>query len=117
MGRYERSGIGIAVRGYYEEDYLQFDDPLDVEDRYLSATGMVERAVGHEIPRERILTAFRYPDEPFWRDTTVNAYRKESGRRYPPVYRIKVVVEVEVLPDDECEAYWERRREKRNATA
>lgn len=42
-------------------------------------------------------------------------YTEASGRKFPRVYRMRVVFEAEELSEDEAAAYWEARRAERRA--
>ena len=109
MGICEREGVCLAVSGY-EEDYLDFAEPG-------SACGiaeLVEQAAGMESPRWDVLTAFELvQSSTAGRDTwstTVADYQAETGRKWPPVYRVKIRVEAEALSDEETEVFWLKRQ-------
>jgi len=39
-----------------------------------------------------------------------NQYQRETGRKYPPVYFVRIQATATQLSDDECEEYWTKRR-------
>jgi hypothetical protein len=110
--RREIEGIGVPV-GNEEGDCIVFDDynlPNTITS-LLEAAGAecvhshLEHAlncIGHKDYDEVLAGRSNKKD--------VEAYRAESGRQYPKVYRIKIIAELEELPDDECEAFWVRNR-------
>lgn len=57
-------------------------------------------------------------DEPYEREmyeranAEVDAYRNSTGRKWPPVYRVKIVTEAEEVSAEETEKYWLERIEK-----
>lgn len=103
-------GTGVVI--WNEEcDYLSLDD-INTP----STLGRIFEAAGSENVHSHLEHALlgidgKHYDEKFAGRSNkddVEAYRAESGRQYPQVYRIKVSVELEELPDDECEAFWVR---------
>ncbi len=106
MGVFSKEGKCLAVHGH-EEDYLDFDDDL------VGASDMVVSASGVASPNSSVLAAMDCERSP-WSDrywvSATQRYREESGRRYPPVYRVRIRVEAEELPEAEAEAYWTQRQ-------
>lgn len=47
-----------------------------------------------------------------WRRQQIDEYRRKSGRRYPPVYRVCICVEAEVLSEEETAAHWRAVQER-----
>lgn len=105
MGVYEKEGICEAVTDY-EENYLEFED----ENWPLCIAETVGVAAGVPAPRNNPYRYFWFPTLPIY-DGAIEKYRQESGRQYPPVYRIKLRIEAEALSDEETEAYWKQRAE------
>jgi hypothetical protein len=103
MGVYRKSGIAAAFRGY-DEDYLKFDGS---DDDVVGMTETVEAAAGLKSPDWSTMTAFENRDSPRWK-SYIEAYRKTTGRQWPPVYRVTIQIEAEALPEDEVEQYWLR---------
>ncbi len=101
MGVYQKSGIAAAFRGY-DEDYLKFDGN---EDDVVGMTETIEAAAGVKSPDWSTMTAFEHRESPRWQ-TYIDTYRKATGRKWPPVYRVTIQIEAEALSDDETEEYW-----------
>ena len=105
MGVYDLEGTGLAVSGY-EEDYLDFGPG------FVGITDLVTRAAGVGSPDWSVLTAFEYCDSPAsenWQETA-DGYRLSTGRKWPPVYRVRIHIEAEELSPDEADAWWVARR-------
>ena len=105
-------GIGVVI--YNEEgDYISFD-----HGQYSSSIGDIFEAAGAENVHSHLEHALhciggKYYDRVMLGSSPkqeVEAYRAETGRQYPKVYRIKVSVELDELADAETAAFWERRR-------
>lgn len=105
-------GIGVAVSSP-DGDWIEFDDHEQANSisAALEAAG-AETVDSHLEHALRTIGGKHYDNTLYSRSNKqdVEHYRAESGRQYPRVYRIKVVAEVEELPDDECEAFWVRHR-------
>jgi len=103
-------GACTPVSGY-EEDYLVFFS--QDQDENVGCCDLMERA-GVELLDHSALQAFRYEkvDEAerfdgnlMWAEAR-EEYRKETGRQYPPLYRVRIEVKAERIPDDEAEKIW-----------
>ena len=96
-------GICVPVTGE-EEDYLQF---LDAERRTIGAAGLLSV---DQIPCD-LANAFEHPDDEYWAER-IREYRAHTGREFPPTYRVKVTVEVELVPDKEAAELWRAFRQE-----
>lgn len=106
-------GIGVAIYGE-EENYLYLEEKDSV-----AVSDLFEKA-GAETVYSHLEHAFDCQDVS-WKDEefggrsitkTVAEYRAQSGRHYPPVYRVKLTIELEEIPEEESNAFWERRRSR-----
>jgi hypothetical protein len=106
MGRVTIDGVGIAVHGH-DDDYIELDE------QDLGIANLVIQAAGVGSPAANVLSAFKYDgtqgEGGVWHEF-VATYRQESGREWPPVYRVRIAVEAEALSDEECAAWWMERR-------
>lgn len=107
MGKFEFEATGVPVVSP-DEDYFKCPDG------YMSMTKLLQSA-GADPVDGSVVTAFGYMDEDnydeFWREY-VDDYRK-TGRENPPLYRVKISVTVELLPEDIAKAHWDRWRVNR----
>lgn len=104
MGSWSYEGIVLPESGY-EEDFLHIGDPPGQD--YIGAVGMIEKAAGTEVPGG-VNSSFEYEhndEDGFWTSGR-DEYRNESGRQYPPVYRVRIQVEAEQCSDEETAEYW-----------
>jgi hypothetical protein len=105
---YEVSGICVT-------EYDQDQDGLSfVNGDLFSISDAVQGAAGVESPPASVLSAAEFAETPYddhrcWSEQ-LDAYRTETGRQWPPVYRVRVRVEAEALPEEEIARYWERQR-------
>lgn len=103
--KYEIEVRGVPVSGY-EENYLSVPGGDS-----LGMCGLLRRG-GAESIDDSAHSAFGYLHDhdpgqrEFW-GPYIAEYRRESGRDFPPLYRIRFAVEVEKLPDAESDAFWE----------
>ena len=99
MGKHTIETTGIPVSGY-EEDFFLGIKPMESHSMcsILQAAGIDSISWTDE-------TAFGYPGEEMWEEH-VKDYRKTTGRQYPPLFKVKLVVEAEKLPDEESDKYW-----------
>ncbi len=104
MGRYEKTGIGLPL-GDPEMSLVMW---LDREDTSDGIVGMLAEAGATVTDYYTATSVFsHHPEDVTSSDASIIAeYRTETGRAYPPLYRVKVVVEVEPLSDAETEAAW-----------
>ena len=109
MGRYEVSSVGLPV-GDEEIRSVEFFDEHGTSESICSLL----RLAGAETTNYLVTGPFRYhPDDMTQRDhAQIAEYRHSSGRQYPPLYRIKIVIEAEPLTDAETEAEWLAHRDK-----
>lgn len=107
MGVVILEGKCLAISGY-EENYLDF---IEGEDTAAGICGLVTSAAGLDSPEWRYMTAFEFPGDDHWQPL-IEEYRRESGRHYPPVYKVRIVVEAEPVSPDEERAYWEGVQQK-----
>lgn len=116
MGVFEVEGLAISDR---DED----GDALDIPDwgnphRYwnmLGITDLVEKASGVPSAHRHVLWEMEHgPDQCLRHEdqdydpVTLKGYRRTSGRQWPPIYRLKIQVEAEALPDEEVGPLWEK---------
>jgi hypothetical protein len=116
MSKFECKIIGIPVRGY-EEDYIE---PLvETEDGdYMAygACGLLGQA-GAVCVETGHLYGFQYAKmedsscASHWEERR-KKYKEESGRDYPLVYKMKIVVEAEPLSEEESKKIWDDVAEK-----
>jgi hypothetical protein len=95
-------GICVPVCGE-EENYLQFFPKTG--DYLVGITNILEKAGAPATPWS-VANAF---DDPKYEHNRprVEQYRTESGRSYPPLYRVRVHVFVEDVSSEEAEKMWE----------
>ena len=102
MSVYEKEGIGIPVTSP-EDDYVFF-----LEGWQSVRVSDLLSAAGAEVINEFVLNALQHPlwQQPEeWRNAL--ATYRQNGRQYPPLYRVRVRVEVEPLPEEEVPERWE----------
>jgi hypothetical protein len=110
-------GVCVPVSGY-EEDYLDFFGKAADEGRNLGVCGLV-RMTGAVPTNWSEATAFDMallaePDEygtSTWKELR-EEYQQREGRKFPPLYRVKIKVEVEQVPDEEAEKLWHERAKR-----
>ena len=115
MNRYEVSGLGVVSAD-------QEGDRVELGEDYVWMSRLAERA-GIEVVETYAASCFAEPDMVVDRgDPGLDAYlldrqrevraeyRAESGREFPRVYRMRLVIEAEELSDDEAAAYWRERQ-------
>jgi hypothetical protein len=109
MGKYELSGIGLPVCDEEISSLRLFDN----DEESGGIVGMLVKA-GAE-PTDYYVASCPFTHHPNDMDQSdhnvIDDYRRESGHRYPPLYRIKIVIEVEPLSDAETEAAWKAHRD------
>ena len=97
-------GVGTPVGGQEEDWLLLFADTKHKSDsfgicRLLRKAGAVPTQCG-------VVDSFRsIHNEPFFMGK-VEEYRVTSGRRYPPVYRVRLHALVEEVGGEEAAKYW-----------
>ena len=109
MGRYELSGIGLPVG----DEEISMVKMFDGDGESHTICGLLAKA-GTNSTEYYLATGplSHHPDDRNQSDNNAIAdYRLESGRQYPPVYRIKIVIEVEELSEAETEAAWKAQQE------
>jgi hypothetical protein len=105
------AGTGVFVLGGEDDLDLRRGTGVTVSD--------LAAAVGAEVCAEEDFDSFLF-DGVFggraggddW-TTYREAYARRSGRALPRVYRVKVTVECEALPDDEAGRWWDERQGRR----
>lgn len=104
---YRREGKGTLVWDP-EMSYLDlFEENGEKVSFSLSNAWEDLRAESLEYVDEHFVTN---PDEKPWRET----YQERTGQEFPPLYKIRVTIEVEALSDDEVRNLWEARRQRRS---
>jgi len=93
-------GVCMPVCGE-EESYLQF---FSKEHRAESITSILSKA-GAPPTGWRLANALELPNEEYF-STIVEQYRTESGRTYPPLYRVRIHVVVEDVDAEETAKLW-----------
>lgn len=118
---YKYEAIGVPVIGY-DSDYF---DSLEARDHwvdgYMSMSHLVTKTIGDEalpvgLPSAIGEEGLKKEDSWGWADSfnqqLVNDYRNETNRQYPPVYKIKIVCQIERLSDEEGAKVWEAKKQK-----
>lgn len=116
MGKYEIQGTATPHSGP-DEDFLDFDIveyPGHAD--LVGVTGLLDRSrpgVGYPDwtvydGAEEETTEGECFD---WFKKEMAEWRKESGKTWPPVFRVKISIESEALNDVELEAYWKAKQE------
>lgn len=99
-GKYETELLGFPVIGH-EEDYIRGLEPL----AGFGVSQLIEKATGMDPASWSESTAFEYPTEKQWK-REIKSYRKRTGRKYPPIFKMKFSVQAEKLPEAKISAYW-----------
>jgi hypothetical protein len=107
-------GVCVPVSGE-EDNYLDFFGKTAGEESILGVCGLM-RMAGAVSTDWSEATAFDMallaePDEygsSFWKKQR-EEYQQREGRKFPPLYRVKIKVEVEQVPDEEAEKLWHER--------
>ena len=100
MSKYEAEAMGFPVVGP-EEDYFHGTKPMEV-----FGISDLFRGAGCEAIAWQTASAFGFPGEKNW-DKRASDYRKETGRKFPPLFKVKITIEAEKVPDSESDGYWE----------
>jgi hypothetical protein len=102
MNLYEREGVGVPVTSP-DDDYLFLFDGW----QSLRMTDVLS-AVGAEVLNEFVLNALQNPpwSQPEEWQAALKEYRA-SGRDFPPLYRVRLRVEVEPIPKEQLRDHWE----------
>ena len=105
MNKHVVETIGLPVVGP-EEDYFRGTNCME-------SYGMssILRPAGCEEIGWATVTSFEYPGDHRWEEY-VEAYRRETGRQFPPLYRVKITVEAEQVPEEESDRYWKDVQER-----
>jgi len=110
MNKFEIEKEGIAITGP-EEDYFQITNGNN-EEFNIAISDLLE-PVNVPIINWDTISAFEligtesHTDE-FW-NSKVNEYREETGREFPPIYKVKFIVEAEPLSEEETKKFWEKK--------
>ena len=102
----------ITKQGIYEprsgpeENYLRSSSNPDDS---FGIVELVEEAVPTSIPDWSVYIATELEGDTYW-DPRLSAYRKESGRKWPPVYHIRIELHAEELSTAEIERYWRNKQ-------
>lgn len=91
-------GVCAPVAG--EDDNLLLF--LEAAPRSLSATDLISEE--NRVPYQ-LAVAYEHADDPRF-NKYIHGYERDTGRKSPPAYRIKITVEVEELSDDEAAEAW-----------
>lgn len=104
----------VEVLQDYEISCLKVID----SSQFISLPDLVERSSGVDAPTLDILHACEYStcddaelDTDRWR-RTYNEYVERSGRRFPPLYKVRITLEAEELSPAELRYYWESKQER-----
>jgi hypothetical protein len=105
MGVYEREGVGVAVSGLGDDYLFLFDDWKSLRMSDLLA------GAGAEVLSEFVLNALQNPtrSQPEEWGAALSQYRA-TGRQFPPLYRVRLRVEVEPVPEEELGGRWNAAR-------
>jgi hypothetical protein len=112
-------GVGLFITGP-EQDYVEFfSQPSLKNDRRLGVvtTGMcdlAEQADGIVVDCS-YASAFRYGQHKSKDlEATRADYRENEGegRQYPPLYRIKIDIQLEPISDQEAAVFWKKKSEE-----
>jgi hypothetical protein len=109
-------GVCTPVGGY-EEDYLAFlaqDTDENVGCCQLmerAGVGMLDQSTLQAFRYEKVDEETRFGGDLMW-ESGREEYRKSTGRTYPPLYRVRVEVKAERIPDDEAEKLWKAYAER-----
>jgi hypothetical protein len=118
----EIEGIGFTVTGH-EEDYFQMVDPeVDKgecpDGIYIGMVGLLRKAGVEALSWSDEFAFQTFMDAPEnindindWvnkKREQVAAWRKDNGREWPRLHRVKITVEVEEVEESVSEAYWAR---------
>lgn len=104
-------GLDYQDAGYFEDSCADIDEQIRCEREYNAIldrdSPMGDGSSWHseeieEYTRRNHAEAVKF----------VERYRAETGRKYPPVYRVKVQTEVEEVSAEDAERYWLDRAEK-----
>lgn len=99
MGKHEVDGIALAVVDY-EDDKLMLVGDGDVPTS-LGISDLIEQA-GGETVRDGVEGA--YHGNPYF-GRYVQDYLAQ-GKRWPPLYRVRIFVELEAVSEEEARTYW-----------
>lgn len=99
-GTFEVTVVGTPVSGH-EEDYFR---AIDFSPSY-GISQLVGKATKMESVDWSEVTAFEYIPEKNW-SRTARAFRKRTGLKFPPIYKVKFRVEAVMLSKREIAAYW-----------
>lgn len=97
-------GVCVPVCGE-EDNYLEFF-PRTNEDLSGGITNILRKA-NAEPTEWSIVAAFESSKPPRW-GPVVDKYRTETGRSYPPLYRVRIHVVVEDVGAEEAEKLWKQ---------
>ena len=110
MGKIVKEGVCLPVYGY-EEDYLDF---IDETRTAIGVSSLVREAGG--LPTEWTQGWAFEREGTEWDDAmgieAREEFRKLHNRTLPPLYRIKITVELEEMPAEFIESYWENQRNR-----
>jgi hypothetical protein len=125
VGRSQFKGLALHVSDY-ETDHLHVIGEPWNGGALATLFRLVRAAGGVSVP-EAVPNAFEDEGDPESTDeqltpeeieagitpfckTTREEYREETGRKLPPIMRVKITVEVEVLTDEENEKAWDEHK-------
>jgi inosine/xanthosine triphosphate pyrophosphatase family protein len=103
--------IIVEGTGVVCSDWAEHDDLIGI-------SRLVEKAAETDAPQGFIVGAFQMistaeqvaDDHGAYEQDIIDEYRRATGCEYPPVYRVKIVVEAQALTEEERNAWWERKR-------
>jgi hypothetical protein len=109
MAKITKTGKFLPVFGH-EVDALM---PVDRNNESLTITKLLKEASGQDVADEWVNQAIYNELVPQYSDQeTIDRYRKDTGRKYPPLFNVKIEIEVEQLSEEEIEVYWKDQQER-----
>jgi len=98
----------------WESNHLHEITSDDKSDAFLGGIAAFIKGAGGVTVSDGVFTAFEYEGadeggQDLWANLR-NQYREESSLELPPVMRVKVTVEVEVLTPEESKNLWDAHR-------
>jgi hypothetical protein len=110
MGRYELKGVGLPIGDQEISMVRMFDGSAECG----GICELLHRAGAESTDYYMAEGPFRHhPDDMDQsHHAKIDEYRFGTGHQYPPLYRIKIVIDVEPLNEKETEAAWLAHRDK-----
>ena len=110
----------MEIKGVAEPHYGPDEDGLVFDDgRYLGITNLVRFAAGTDSPEWNVYWGAEIgtaeEEQAFGQNSAtrrLKEWRIQSKEKWPPVFRVRIVMEAEPLSQDELETYWTEKRRK-----